>query len=99
MTIVYNIEKFVVEQMLKPHQDLLVLGNENYKEAVKLLRKNPDEIIRVLENNKKARELVFNRLAQTNFKFYKWLKHPVVEYVEMGICTAKMIADRAENER
>lgn len=93
--IVYNIEDFVVKQMFMPYKTFLIPEDnlpENEldrsveyekrgKACIKELRKNPEIIIEVLNNNKKAYQCVFGRLARIDFKFYKWLKHPLIDYV------------------
>ena len=98
--IVYNIEDFVIKQMFMPYKTLLISEDnlpENeldriveYKKREKTcineLRKNPERIIEVLNNNKKAYQCVFMRLSRLDFKFYKWLKHPLIDYVNAGVC-------------
>lgn len=103
--IVYDLEKFVIEQMFNPYKSLLIPEDglpENeldrcveYEKREKLckseLRKNPERIIEVLKNNKKAYQYVFGRLAKIDFKFYKWLKHPLIDQIN-GIVSAFRIA-------
>ena len=93
--IVYNIEDFVVKQMFMPYKTFLIPEdnlpeneldrNVEYekreKACIRELRKNPERIIDVLKNNKKAYQCVFERLAKIDCKFYKWLKHPLIDYV------------------
>jgi hypothetical protein len=90
--IVYNIEDFVVKQMFMPYKtflipednlpenelDRIVEYEKREKACISELRKNPERIIEILKNNKKAYQCVFGRLANLNFKFYKWLQHPVI---------------------
>lgn len=97
---VYNIEDFVVKQMFMPYKPFLIPEDnlpENeldriveYKKREKIcineLRKNPERIIEVLNNNKKAYQCVFMRLSRLDFKFYKWLKHPLIDYVNAVVC-------------
>lgn len=81
---VYNIEDFVIKEMLMPYQNIIVENptKENINKCKNILRKNPEQIISILKNNKKAFECVFGRLARIDFKFYKWLKHPLIEEIE-----------------
>ena len=108
--IVYNLEKFVIKQMFSPYKTLIV-SEENlpeneldriveYKKREKAciseLRKNPERIIEVLKNNKKAYKCVFERLAKIDFKFYKWLKHPLIDDVN-AIVSAFRYGDTLQN--
>lgn len=81
---VYNIEDFVIKEMFMPYQNLIVENptQENINKCKRQLRKRPEDIISILKNNKKAYECVFGRLARIDFKFYKWLKHPLIEEIE-----------------
>ena len=97
--IVYNIEDFVVNQMFMPYKtflipkdnlpenelDRIVEYKKREKTCINELRKNPERIIEVLNNNKKAYQCVFMRLSVINFKFYKWLKHPLIDYVNASV--------------
>lgn len=87
--LVYDIEKFVIDQMFRPYQDILVENPEDYKKCELMLRKRPEEIISVLFNNKKAHNLVFNRLSKMDIKFYKWLEHPIIHFVNGEITTTR----------
>ena len=103
MMIVYNIEDFVIRQMFNPYKTFLIPEDnlpENeldriieYKSrenaCISKLRKNPEGIIEVLKNNKKAYQCVFERLAGIDFKFYKWLKHPLIDYVNSVVCAIR----------
>lgn len=94
--IVYNIEDFVIKQMFLPYKTLLISEDnlpsgsfEKAKEYAKRekaciseLRKNPERIIDILKNNKEAYRCVFTRLANMDFKFYKWLKHSLINDIE-----------------
>ena len=107
MAIIYNIEKFVVEQMFLPYKPFLVsednLPENGLEKAIEYekrvrsctneLRKHPERIMVILRNNKKAYECVFGRLAKLDFKFYKWLKHPLIDEIE-SIVLAYRIAER-----
>lgn len=87
--LVYDIEKFVIDQMFRPYQDILVENPEDYKKCELMLRKRPEEIISILFNNKKAHNLVFNRLSKMDIKFYKWLEHPIIHFVNGEITTTR----------
>ena len=100
MMIVYNIEDFVIQQMFKPYKtflipednlpenklDRIVEYKKREKACISKLRKNPEGIIEVLKNNRKACQCVFERLAKIDFEFYKWLKHPLINYVNSVVC-------------
>lgn len=92
--IVYNIEKFIINEMLRPYQNLIiscknVSNDTEYKKRVKdcekELKKNPMLIFSVLDNNKEARTLVFNRLKELDIQFYKWLDCPFIDEFEQRI--------------
>lgn len=97
--IVYNIEDFVVKQMFMPYKTFLIPEDnlpeneldrrveyeKREKACIKELRKNPERIVEVLNNNKKAYQCVFGRLARIDFKFYEWLKHPLIDYVNAAV--------------
>ena len=101
--IVYNIEDFVIKQMFSPYKTLLIPEDnlpeneldriveyeKREKACIRELRKDPLLIMEVLRRNKRACRCVFERLAQIDFKFYKWLKHPLIDEV-----TAYVIAYR-----
>lgn len=98
--IVYNLEDFVIKQMFNPYKTLLIPEDnlpENgldrdvecqrrEKAYIRELRKNPEKIITVLKNNKRAYHCVFERLANIDFKFYQWLKHPLIDDVNAIVC-------------
>ena len=98
--IVYNLEDFVIRQMFSPYKTLLIPEDnlpeneldrmveyeKREKACVSELRKNPERIIEVLQNNKKAYQCVFDRLSKIDFKFYKWLKHPLIDEINSIIC-------------
>lgn len=98
--IVYNIEDFVIKQTFNPYKTLLIPEDnlpeneldrdmeyaKREKACISELRKNPERIIAVLKNNKKAYQYVFGRLAKIDFKFYKWLKHPLIDDVNAIVC-------------
>lgn len=101
--IVYNIEDFVIKQMFYPYKTLLIPEDnlpeneldrsveyeKREKACVMELRRNPERIIEVLKNNQKAYQCVFERLANIDFKFYKWLKHPLINYVNPVVCAIR----------
>lgn len=98
--IVYNLEEFVIKQMFNPYKTLLIPEDnlpeneldrideyaEREKACISELRKHPERIIDILKNNKKAYHYVFGRLAGIDFKFYKWLKHPLIDEVNAIVC-------------
>lgn len=71
--IVYNIENFVVNQMFRPYCNIIVeerfQTEDEYKKIEKSLRKEPQMIMWLLRNNKKAYNLVFGRLAKNKYHF------------------------------
>lgn len=79
--IVYNIEDFVIKQMFNPYQNDIVSDGIHIKECANALKKKPELILSILCKNRKAFNYVFNRLARIDFKFYKWLKHPLIEVI------------------
>lgn len=97
--IVYNLEEFVIKQMFSPYKTLIIpednLPEDEFermfeyikreKACIRELRKKPELIIEVLSKNKKAYQYVFERLAKIDFKFYKWLKHPLIDYVNAAV--------------
>lgn len=52
-------------------------------------------MIDILKNNKEAYQCVFGRLAKIDFKFYKWLQHPLILEIE-AITIAFRIAERED---
>lgn len=70
--------------MFKPYQNIILENTtkENIKQAEKILMKEPQRILSVLKNNKKAYDCVFSRLSKIDFKFYKWLNHPIIREIE-----------------
>lgn len=109
--IVYNIEDFVIKQMFLPYKPLLIPKDnlpeneldriieygKREKACISVLRKNPEKIIEVLKNNKEAYKCVFERLAKLDFRFYKWLQHPLINTIE-AIVFAFRYAERAKKE-
>ena len=82
MEIIYNIEDFIIKQMLMPYQNLIVADEKCINDVKKQIRKDPMVFLHALENNKEAHDLVYNRLAKLGpIRFYKWIKHPAVEYI------------------
>ena len=81
MKTIYNIEEFVINEMFRPSQHLIVPEPDKRKAFEKKLNEHPEEILPILYNNNKAYEHVFNRLIKIDFKFYKWLKHPLIDSV------------------
>lgn len=100
MKTIYNIEDFVINEMLMPYQNIIIENptEENIKEAKRILRKNPQNIIGILKNNKKAYECVFRRLSRIDFKFYKWLSHPLIDEIN-GIVMAFRNLQGAEEHK
>lgn len=108
--IVYNLEKFVIEQMFNPYKTFLIPEDnlpenelarmaeyeEREKTCIRELRKNPERIIEILKNNKKAYQCVFERLARIDFKFYKWLKHPLIDEVNAIVLAFRYADDLYE---
>lgn len=102
--IIYNIEDFVINHMFLPYKSLLIPEDnlpENdlermieYKKRENAckneLRKNPERIISILKNNKMAYQYVFKRLANIDFKFYKWLQHPLINEIEGIVCAFRI---------
>lgn len=111
--IVYNIEDFVIKQMFNPYKTLLISEDnlpEDYfdrmieygkreRACINELRRNPEKIIKILENNKKAYQCVFERLANIDFKFYKWLQHPLINEVEGIVCAFRIAEKECDNGR
>ena len=110
--IVYNIEDFVIKQMFRPYKPLLVSEeglpeneldrliayDKRVKECEAQLRKQPEKIITILNNNKEAKRCVFERLAQIDFKFYKWLKHPLIDEIMGYVIAFRYELKRSEND-
>lgn len=102
--IVYNIEDFVIKQMFNPYKTFLIpkdnLPEDEFDRMIEYkkrenaciyeLRKKPERIITVLQNNKEAYHCVFERLAHIDFKFYKWLKHPLIDDVNAIVCAFRL---------
>lgn len=98
--IIYNLEDFVIRQMFMPYKTFLIptdnLPEDEFDREIEYrkreraciseLRKNPEKIIEALNNNKKAYQCVFKRLANIDFKFYKWLKHPLIDEINAIVC-------------
>ena len=91
--IVYNIENFVVNQMFRPYRNIIVeekfQTEDEYKKIEKALRKEPQIIMWKLKYTKKASRCVFERLAEMNITFYKWLNHPIIGEIESIILAFK----------
>ncbi len=89
MSIIYNLEKFVIDQMFRPYQSIIVTEDFQAKEKIKKienqLRRNPEMIMSILNSNKNAYRLVFDRLSRIDFKFYKWLKHPLIDEINKRV--------------
>ena len=110
--IIYDIEKFVIEQMFNPYKTWLIpednlpedefmrISEYNWREKAceRELRQHPERIIEVLRNNKKAYQCVFERLAKIDFKFYKWLKHPLIDEINAIVLAFRYAEDISEKE-
>jgi hypothetical protein len=108
--IVYNLEKFVIDQMFNPYKTFLIPEDnlpenelarmleygERENALIRELRKNPERIIEVLRNNEKAYQCVFKRLANIDFKFYKWLKHPLIDQINAIVLAFRYAEDLSE---
>ena len=94
MKTIYNLEKFVIEQMFRPYQSIIVTTDFQAKEKIKKienqLRRKPEIIMYILKNNKNAFRLVFDRLSRLDFKFYKWLKHPLIDEINKNVLDFKI---------
>ena len=101
MRIYYNLEDFAVSEMFRPFSPTIDIRcweaefakcferriecrkvKDDYEKAI---RKDIMKIVEILENNGEAKEEVFKRLKMGKWKFYKHLKHPLIDYVNLNL--------------
>lgn len=89
-----KIEDFVIRDMFRPYATHFISTYEDFefrqkqKRIERVLRRNPEMIIEMLDEIKEARELIFNRLLKFGgVKFYRYLdmSNPVIQYVKKGL--------------
>lgn len=86
-----KIEDFVVEQMFRPYMPS-ICPSDYVKGVERKLRKNPEYIIKLLENDSETKERIFGRLARFGgVKFYRYLdmENPVIKYVKDNLSKEK----------
>ena len=91
---VYKIEDFVIGQIFRPYVTHFIEKYEDYefrKEQRKIentLRKNPELMIEMLDENSEVKTLVFNRLRKMGgVKWYRYLEmsNLVIQWVKENL--------------
>ena len=91
---VVKIEDFVINQLFKPYTPSLIPHERYGKDKTKMkqmeikLKKNPEKIMEILDNDQETKRRAFNRLRKFGgVKWYRYLdmSNPVIRWVNENL--------------
>ena len=78
MKIILDMDKFVLEQVYRPYQNELGFS---WKDTLQKTPYSLDKTMELLKEDSEWSRLTISRLIGCKFKFNKWLKHPLIDFI------------------
>jgi len=75
-----DLEKFVLEQVYRPYQTMLGIGDKTLKNLTK--EYNLDTARALMIKNKEWTKLVMSRLSRIGIEFPEYIQHPFVKFLK-----------------
>jgi hypothetical protein len=77
MKMIYNLKRFVLEEIMRPYQTMIGFDEKRITESdFKLF-----DVIHLLEEHKEWKGCVFDRLRAIQYCLPMYIKHPIVNYL------------------
>ena len=77
---VTNLEKFVLEDIFRPYQNVLGVSDKRIERLTKQYNLNTAR--QLLIENKEWAKLVLDRISECNFYFPSYIKHSLVRFIK-----------------